>query len=122
MPSTFSTATVPPLFSLSPFLAELVIAECIYKKKWHAPASQRPNSGSGPPPSSTAVDPDAVGAALSEADDARLVFGAVYSLRNMVRKLGGTDDAFVSYRTGQYKLHYYETPTSLKFVMVTDTK
>ena len=29
---------------------------------------------------------------------------------------------FISYRTGQYKLHYYETPTSLKFVMVTDTK
>lgn len=30
--------------------------------------------------------------------------------------------SFVSYRTGHYKLHYYETPTSLKFVMVTDTK
>ena len=29
---------------------------------------------------------------------------------------------FISYRTGHYKLHYYETPTSLKFVMVTDTK
>ena len=26
------------------------------------------------------------------------------------------------YRTGQYKLHYYETPTNLKFVMMTDTK
>ena len=30
--------------------------------------------------------------------------------------------SFVSYRTNQYKLHYYETPTSLKFVMITDTK
>lgn len=30
--------------------------------------------------------------------------------------------SFISYRTGSYKLHYYETPTSLKFVMVTDTK
>ena len=40
----------------------------------------------------------------------------------MVRKLGGPDDNFISYRTGHYKLHYYETPTSLKFVMVTDTK
>lgn len=29
---------------------------------------------------------------------------------------------FISYRTGDYKLHYYETPTSLKFVMLTDTK
>lgn len=40
----------------------------------------------------------------------------------MVRKLGGPDDQFISYRTGHYKLHYYETPTGLKFVMVTDTK
>ncbi|EPQ64869.1 Component of the TRAPP (transport protein particle) complex [Blumeria graminis f. sp. tritici 96224] len=38
----------------------------------------------------------------------------------MVRKLGGPDDSFISYRTGQYKLHYYETLTSLKFVMLTD--
>lgn len=59
----------------------------------------------------------------------------------MVRKLGGDDDrlkrpqlfhlisltntiacSFISYRTGQYKLHYYETPTSIKFVMLTDTQ
>ncbi|KAK1769808.1 hypothetical protein QBC33DRAFT_529182 [Phialemonium atrogriseum] len=39
----------------------------------------------------------------------------------MVRKLGGDDDAFISYRTGQYKLHYYETPSSLRLVMLTDT-
>ena len=30
--------------------------------------------------------------------------------------------SFVSYRTAHYKLHYYETPTNVKFVMVTDTK
>lgn len=28
--------------------------------------------------------------------------------------------SFISYRTGHYKLHYYETPTSLKFVLLTD--
>lgn len=39
----------------------------------------------------------------------------------MVRKLGGEDDAFVSYRTAQYKLHYYETASSLRLVMLTDT-
>ena len=39
----------------------------------------------------------------------------------MVRKLGGADDSFISYRTAQYKLHYYETPTNVKFVMLTDT-
>jgi trafficking protein particle complex subunit 1 len=30
--------------------------------------------------------------------------------------------SFHSYRTAQYKLHYYETPTNTKFVMLTDTK
>jgi len=39
-----------------------------------------------------------------------------------VRKLGGEDDSFLSYRTSQYKLHYYETPSNTKFVMLTDTK
>jgi trafficking protein particle complex subunit 1 len=45
----------------------------------------------------------------------------VFSLRNLVRKLGGDDDALISFRTSQYRLHYYETPSSLKFVMLTDT-
>jgi hypothetical protein len=39
----------------------------------------------------------------------------------MARKLGGDDDAFISYRTAQYKLHYYETPANLRFVLLTDT-
>lgn len=39
----------------------------------------------------------------------------------MVRKLGGEDDAFISYRTGQYKLHFYETASNLRLVMLTDT-
>lgn len=39
----------------------------------------------------------------------------------MVRKLGGEDDAFISYRTSQYRMHYYETPTNLRFVLLTDT-
>lgn len=40
----------------------------------------------------------------------------------MVRQLGGDEDEFISYRTGEYKLHYYETPTGMKFVILTDTK
>lgn len=38
----------------------------------------------------------------------------------MVRKLGGEDDAFIAYRTQHYKLHYYETPTNLRFAMLTE--
>ena len=36
--------------------------------------------------------------------------------------LGLTSTSFLSYRTSQYKLHYYETPTNIKFVMLTDVK
>ncbi|KAL8952460.1 MAG: hypothetical protein Q9222_001651 [Ikaeria aurantiellina] len=94
-------------------------AECIYKKKW----IPRPTStGSKGQQANGLPDGGAHAKALSAEDDAKLVFGTVFSLRNMIRKLGGQDDNFISYRTGHYKLHYYETPTSLKFVMVTDTK
>ncbi|KAJ5220754.1 uncharacterized protein N7469_009641 [Penicillium citrinum] len=96
-------------------------AECIYKRRW----LPRPTSIAGK--SSRATDPQAGPTGLGQTvkagdDDAKLVFGTVFSLRNMVRKLGGEEDNFVSYSTSQYKLHYYETPTNIKFVMLTDLK
>lgn len=63
----------------------------------------------------------AISKATRAQNDAKLIFGTVFSLRNIVRKLGGDDDAFISYRTGQYRMHYYETPANLRFVMLTDT-
>ncbi|MCJ1256635.1 TRAPP subunit bet5 [Lignoscripta atroalba] len=81
-------------------------------RKWLPKDNQANGLPDGPPR----------GKALSAEDDAKLVFGTIFSLRNMVKKLGGPEDNFLSYRTGHYKLHYYETPTSLKFVLVTDTK
>ncbi|KAF4634593.1 hypothetical protein G7Y89_g3494 [Cudoniella acicularis] len=107
--------------------------ECIYSRLWarqdrplsSGGSTARPISGSSA--ASNGPVPDlgparARPARLSAQDDAKLIFGTIFSLRNMVRKLGGPDDSFISYRTGQYKLHYYETPTSIKFVMLTDTQ
>ncbi|PGG96627.1 hypothetical protein AJ80_09806 [Polytolypa hystricis UAMH7299] len=101
-------------------------AECIYKRRW----LPRPSSIGGKPsrptsdtvPISNGVTNGTGRPGLSSEDDAKLIFGTVYSLRNMVRKIGGEDDSFICYRTSQYKLHYYETPTNTKFVMLTDTK
>jgi len=101
--------------------------ECIYSRRWN----QRPNSlstKSARPQSLTSSitsngDNITTGRKeLSKEDDAKLIFGTVFSLRNLVQKLGGEDNNFISYRTGEYKLHYYETPTRIKFVMITDTK
>lgn len=86
---------------LYPLLTNPPAAECIYSKSW--------------------LPTDTPTSAARASDDAKLIFGTVFSLRNMVRKLGGDDDAFIAYRTGQYKLHYYETPANLRFVMMTDT-
>lgn len=67
----------------------LDLADCIYKKKW----APRPTSSSTKAQQSTGP-PDGAGQpkALSAEDDAKLIFGTIFSLRNMVRKLGGPED------------------------------
>lgn len=127
----------------------MVKAECIYSKLWARqqdlkstrPIPDSPATSNGTPVELTPAR--ARPGRLSAKDDAKLIFGTIFSLRNMVRKLGGPDDrlvlwklppnggtetdgrlchSFISYRTGEYKLHYYETPTNIKFVMLTDTQ
>ncbi|KAJ7072275.1 TRAPP complex subunit bet5 [Mycena amicta] len=53
-------------------------------------------------------------------EEAKLVYGVILSLRNMVKKLAGRDEQFTSYRTSSYKLHLYETVSGYKFVMLSD--
>ncbi|KAI9010375.1 Sybindin-like family-domain-containing protein [Phycomyces nitens] len=62
----------------------------------------------------------AAGSMISIEEEAKLVYGVVLSLRNFVRKLSTSQDGFISYKTSTYRLHYYETPTGLKFVMNSD--
>lgn len=62
-------------------------AECIYKRRW----LPRPTSIVGKSRSDTAST--GLGQTVrSGDDDSKLVFGTVFSLRSMVRKLGGEDD------------------------------
>uniref|UniRef100_A0A060SXU1 Trafficking protein particle complex subunit n=1 Tax=Blastobotrys adeninivorans TaxID=409370 RepID=A0A060SXU1_BLAAD len=98
--------------------------DCIYSKRWHgAPAqhtlTHRSTASTG---SELFVRPQAqTHGQRSQQDDAKLIFGIVFSLRNMVRKLTD-EDAFTTYSTSQYKLHYYETPSNLRFCLLTDPK
>ncbi|OQO04683.1 hypothetical protein B0A48_09605 [Cryoendolithus antarcticus] len=94
--------------------------ECIYTKRFNSAQPLRPHAAVTSLTKSSL--PPTARKALSESDDAKLIFGTIFSLRRMVRQLGGEDDQFLSYRTNEYKLHYYETPTQLKFIMLTDTR
>ncbi|KAI8904040.1 Sybindin-like protein [Gorgonomyces haynaldii] len=54
-------------------------------------------------------------------EDAKLVYGTVFSLKNIINKLGTEQgDTLLGYTTNQYKLHYFETAASLRFVLLTD--
>lgn len=72
----------------------MTLADCIYKKNWQLPL---PNPAKGSRPSSQSTLSNGIGGPrtpLSAEDDAKLIFGTVFSLRNMVRKLGGEDDRY----------------------------
>ncbi|KAH9929521.1 snare-like protein [Epithele typhae] len=71
-------------------------------------------------PSPIAPMPPPPTAALPFDEEAKLVYGVVLSLRNMVKKLSGKDEQFVNYQTSTYKLHLYETLSGYKFVMLSD--
>ncbi|KAH9827363.1 transport protein particle subunit bet5 [Teratosphaeria destructans] len=47
---------------------------------------------------------------------------SVYSFYIFDRHTRRASDAFLAYRTAEYKLHYFETPTQLKFVLLTDPR
>ncbi|KAF8200771.1 TRAPP complex subunit bet5 [Pholiota molesta] len=55
-------------------------------------------------------------------EEAKLVYGVVISLRNMVKKLSGREEQFLNYRTSAYKLHLFETLSGYKFVMLSDPR
>ncbi|KAI0250371.1 Sybindin-like protein [Lactifluus subvellereus] len=62
----------------------------------------------------------ASGSGLPFDEEAKLVYGVVLSLRNMIKRLSGRDESFVSYRTSTYKLHLFETISGYRFVMLSD--
>ncbi|KZT72067.1 snare-like protein [Daedalea quercina L-15889] len=84
-----------------------------------APRSPLPPPRASSPPPAQAPSPSA---ALTFDEEAKLVYGVVLSLRNLVRKLSGRDEQFVNYTTSTYKLHLYETMSGYKFVMLSDPK
>ncbi|KAI0769722.1 snare-like protein [Trametes elegans] len=89
------------------------------------PRTPLPNQAFSPAPSllqqqQQQQQPAPPTSALSFDEEAKLVYGVVLSLRNMIKKLSGKDEQFVNYQTSTYKLHLYETLSGYKFVILSD--
>ncbi|CED82049.1 Transport protein particle (TRAPP) complex subunit [Phaffia rhodozyma] len=110
---------VSPHVSLSPSDGQINSASAP-KKAVHTPSSNFAAAGS---PAQDAGKSGAVGSGkggLPFDEEAKLVYGVVLSLRNMVKKLTGSPQSnFQHYATTSYALHLFEPPTGLKFILLT---
>lgn len=92
-----------------------VTGNCIYSREWTQvlnPAAES-HTGSG-----------SVNSKNNE-DNAKLLFGALFSLRSIAEKLGDTPEAkntLTSFSTAKYRAHFYESASGLRFCILSDTK
>lgn len=61
-----------------------------------------------------------------QTDDHKLMFGLVFSLKSFTAKLDPTDSpggcSFHAFKTNTYKLSYFETPSGIKIILVSDPR
>lgn len=99
------------------FLTE-IIGNCIYNREWTQVVPQHTSSEPSSLPSGS------INSKNSE-DSAKLLFGALFSLRNIARKLGDEfeeENTLNSYSTSKYRAHFYESASGLRFCILSDPK
>lgn len=56
----------------------------------------------------------------NDKDEAKLLFGAIFSMSRLSSKLSD-GNVLQSFRTGKYKAHLKETATGLRFILISDS-
>lgn len=57
----------------------------------------------------------------NDSDMAQLLFGIIYSLKNLLQKLGSDGaNTLRSFSTGHYRVHFLESLSNFKFALVSD--
>ncbi|KAN0064643.1 Trafficking protein particle complex subunit BET5 [Thecaphora frezii] len=119
-PSTSAAAAAPPARLVDSSLPNVTRAPLPSRAPAASTAVHDHRSSSGSQFASHAGAPTGSSDALPFDEEAKLVYGVVFSLRNMVRKLGGSGESFNSYTTSTYTLAHLHTPTMYTFAILTD--
>lgn len=59
---------------------------------------------------------------MSREEEAKLMYGMIFSIKSFVTKVSPVDlrEGYLTYCTNKYRLHLFETPSRIKFVLNTD--
>lgn len=95
---------------------------CIYSREYgHTNVPLSSSSTSQPSPAPSSANLGSVNK-NNTSDTAKLLFGLIHSLKNLSSKLSTSDtpNLLRSFSTGSYRVHYLESLTSFKFVLLSD--
>ncbi|PSK38670.1 hypothetical protein C7M61_002606 [Candidozyma pseudohaemuli] len=95
---------------------------CIYSREYsHAAQNTSSTSSAQLPPSSGSSNLGSVNK-NNNSDTAKLLFGLIHSLKNLSSKLATQDtpNLLRSFSTGAYRVHFLESLTNYKFVLLSD--